>query len=121
VVTTLPVDVGQECLERVHPLGHAALDQRPLLGADHPRHDVQREGLLLTGVREGDPGVAVGLGEDVGPGGQLLPRHRLQRAVQPGVGRARLGGRREHLVPLLPEGVAVEEVRHATNLGRACV
>ncbi|WRL67330.1 hypothetical protein U6N30_00850 [Blastococcus brunescens] len=49
------VDVGEEGLQRVHPLGHAALDGRPLLGPDDPRHDVEREGLLLAGVGEGHP------------------------------------------------------------------
>ena len=44
------VDVGEEPLEREHPLAHAALDDRPLVGVDDPRHEVERERPLLARV-----------------------------------------------------------------------
>ena len=52
------VHVGEEALERQHPLAHARLDPDPLRLVDDPRHEVERERPLLTGERERDALVA---------------------------------------------------------------
>jgi hypothetical protein len=39
--------VGEERLQRLDPLGDAALDDVPLVGVDDARHQVEREGPLL--------------------------------------------------------------------------
>ena len=56
VVEHLPgvVDVVEERLERPDPLLDAAVDGRPGVLLDDPRHDVEREGPLLAADVEGD-------------------------------------------------------------------
>ena len=49
-----PVHVGEERLERQHPLAHARLDHRPLVGVDDAGHEVERERPLLARERERD-------------------------------------------------------------------
>ena len=106
------VDVGQERLQRAHPLPDAAHDQVPFHRVDHAGHQVQRERAFLTAQVEGDPPVGEHPGQLVGAEAQLGRIHRLQRADQPVVRRARLPGSREHLVPGLRGLIPVEDVRH---------
>ena len=113
------VDVGEEPLEREHPLADARLDHRPLLGVDDARHEVERERPLLAGERERDalvveravPGRAADLEVVAGQGAEDL----VQRLVV----RARLVGAREHLVPGAFGCVAVEEVAHRCRFTRS--
>ena len=48
------VDVGEERLEREHPLADPGLDRRPLLGRQDPGHEVERERPLLARELERD-------------------------------------------------------------------
>ena len=61
--TPVAVDVVQEGLQGLHPLGDARGDLRPLLGVDHARDRVDREGTLLPRVVEGDALVEIAAGE----------------------------------------------------------
>ena len=76
----LAVDVVEVMLERLDPLGDAALEPRPLGRGDHPRDEVQRKRPLLAGQRERDALVDEGAAERVGAGFQLR-----------GIGRGKLG------------------------------
>ena len=100
------VDVGEERLERVHPLARRrARSPSHSLGVDDPRHEVERERPLLAGVGEGDPGVAEGLAQQVGAGGEFLAVDRLQRREQARVRRPRTRpGRRTSRPTAAPRG-----------------
>ena len=110
----LGVHVGQERLERPHPLPHTALDDLPLVGGHDAGDDVEGEGTLLAGQAEGDPLVAERPRQQRGPAVQVLRRQRLQRGVQRCARRQRLAVGAEHLVDGTRgiEPVAVEEVAH---------
>jgi hypothetical protein len=114
------VDVGEEGLERQHPLPHSAVDQVPLVGGDHPRHQVEREGPLLAVEGEGHPAVGEGPRHLVGPQPQLDRVEVLERGPHGAVGRPRLAGLREHLVPGLAERVFVEYIRHDRKVEPGC-
>ncbi len=61
----LAVHVGEEELQRHHPLLDPALELVPLRRRDHPGHQIQRERALLTGQREGDALVDEGAVEHI--------------------------------------------------------
>ena len=67
----LAVDVVEIVLQRLDPLGDAALEPRPFGGGDHPRDQVQRERALLAGQREGDALVDEGAAQRLGAGLQV--------------------------------------------------
>ena len=91
------VDVGQEQVERLHPLAHAGLDHRPVGGRDQPRDHVERQDAVdrvaVAVDREGDalvvelglgrPGALRQLGqpERVEPGADQLPMRALRDTV----------------------------------------
>ena len=112
------VDVGEERLEGADPLLHAGDDVVPLLGRDDPRQQVEREGLLLAGVREGDAPVGEDLAQLVGAEPQVGRAEGLQRRLHPVVRRPRLPDRREHLVPgaRAPQRVVAEQGAHGRSL-----
>ena len=89
------VHVGEERLERLDPLPHAALDRLPARVVDDPRHDVERERPLLAADVERDALVEVGAGQRVDAGPQLLGAAALDRLVAaPGTRRAATRRRR---------------------------
>jgi hypothetical protein len=49
-----PVEVGEQHLQRFHPLGHARRQGHPLALGDDPGHQVEREGPFLAEQLEGD-------------------------------------------------------------------
>ena len=89
------VDVGQEPLQRLHPLPHRPGDGVPLDRVEDPRDQVERERALLARVGEGHAPVGEDPGELVGPGPQIGHGQRLERGEERLVRRARLarGGR----------------------------
>ena len=106
------VDVGEEVLERQHPLTHAGLDADPLGLVDDARHEVERERSFLTGERKRDALIAEG---PVAGGTALLEvvaRQGREHGVERFVGGPRAIGRGEHLVPCGPGPVAIKEVPH---------
>ena len=106
----LAVDVGDEAVERAHPLRQAGLELGPLVGGDQPRQQVERERLLAAAVVEGDALAEVGAVD------QRRARHegrrpqRAQARVQPPVRLARQVGPLEHLVEE-PVDLVVREQR----------
>ena len=114
------VDVGEERLQDADALPHAALDEVPLHRVDHPRHEIQRERPLVTTQVEGDAAVGEHPRQLIGAEAQLGRIHRLQGADQAVVGRARLPGSREHLVPGLRGLIPVEDVRHDLTVLSGC-
>ena len=114
------VDVGEEGLERAHPLPDAAVDVVPLLGLDQPRHDVERERALLALDAERDALVEVGRGERVGPLPDLVVAHLLEGRVDVRVVLADVVPSSEHLVEPGHRSVALEEMRvtHTPTLGK---
>ena len=76
----LAVDVVKVCLERLDPLGDAALESRPLRRGDDSRHEVEGKRPLLAGQRERDALVGEGAAQRVGAGFQVR-----------GIGRGKLG------------------------------
>jgi diguanylate cyclase (GGDEF)-like protein len=106
------VDIGQEVLERQHPLTHAGFDADPLGLVDDARHEVERERSFLTGERKRDALVAE---RPVARGTALLEvvaRQGREHGVERLVGGPREIGRGEHLVPCGPRPVAIQEVPH---------
>ncbi len=110
------VDVGQEPLQRVHPLPHRPGERVPLGRVEDARNQVQRERPLLAGVGEGDSAVGEDPGELVGAGAQIGNGERLQRGEQRPVRRPRLARPLEHLVPGVRHRVLIEDVRHVRIL-----
>ena len=111
-----PYTSARNASSDAHPLSDAPLDDLPVGGVDHPRHDVERERPLLTADVEGDALVEVGAGQGVGSGLQLPRRCRGQHRMDVDQCRAHAALGVEHLVPGRPLRVAVEEVRHGGNL-----
>ncbi len=130
--TLRAVDIGEERLERSHPLLDAGLDIDPLLVVDHPRHRIEREGPLLPREVEGHALCEIARCERVGATPQLGLGHLGEGAVDLAVrlastDRSAHAGRHvEHLVPRrmlrfvrarrLEAGVAVEQVSHDVSL-----
>lgn len=111
------VDVREERLERPHALRDAPRHDVPLVRLDDPRHDVEREGPLLSREVERHALGEVGTGERVGARRHLAggePRHRRVHAL---VARAQRAVVVEHLVPGPRHRVVVEQVRHARTVG----
>ena len=113
------VDVGEEPLERQHPLAHTGVDDRPLVGGDDPRHEVEGERpLLLAGELERDALVA----ERAVSGGaallEVVARQRAEHGVQCGVVRPGRVDSLEHLVPGAHRLVTVKQVAHRLFLRR---
>ena len=94
-----PVHVGEEGLQGQHPLAHPQRDVVPLDRVDDPRDQVQRERALLARVVKGHAPVGEAPGHLVGPVPQFARVQRLQRGEHGLIGRARLAGPLEHLVP----------------------
>jgi hypothetical protein len=115
-----PVHVGQERLQRQHPLPDAPGDQVPFGRVDHPRDQVQRERPLLAREVVGDPAVGEHPRQLVGPVAQLGGVQWLQRGQQRRVGRPRLAWLLEHLIPRVRQPVGVENVRHARSVSGQC-
>ena len=90
----LVVDVVEEGLQGPDALGHAAFQDVPLVGGDHPGHDVQRERALLPREVEGHAAVQEG------------PRHRVGTGADVGQGQLAQGTRHlpVGLAGLLPGG-----------------
>ena len=107
-----PVDVGQERLQGLDPLADPPGDEIPLGRVDDPRDEVGGHGPFLARVVVGDAAVGEHPGQLVRAVPQLARVHRLEHRDQRVVGRARLAGGREHLVPGLGEPVTIENVRH---------
>ena len=118
------VGVGQEELERPHPLGHPVGDPRPFRGGEDARHHVEGEGSLLAVEVEGDPLVHEGPGQAGGSGRDVLGAHLGQRGGHGGVGHPGLAVTPDHLVegglgePRGGRAVAVEEVSHGSQGAR---
>ncbi len=121
------VHVGEEPLERAHPLRDARLDHAPVGCRDDPRHGVERERPLLAGEVERDALREVRARQRIGATAQLLLRHPRERRVELAVRLAHLAGLGgEHLVPRasgaspLPprprRGVPVEERSHGLTV-----
>ena len=96
------VDVGQEQVERLHPLAHAGLDHRPVRGRDQARDHVERQDAVdrvaVAVDREGDALVVeLGLGR---PG----PLHQLRQPqpIQAGADQLAMRALRD-TVPQLAE------------------
>ena len=83
-----PVGVGEEGLERQHPLPDARLDVVPVLGLDQAGHDVERERPLLARDAERDALLEIGRRQRVGPQPDLVGAHLLERRVHLLVARA---------------------------------
>ncbi len=86
----LVVDVAQECVQCLHALLQAAVEHLPLVRGNDPRHDVERNQALRSGIlavdRKGYPDAVEGplgllalLGDPVGGGALEPPRERLIR------------------------------------------
>ncbi len=93
------VHVGEERLERPHPLLDAALDRRPGVHLDHARQDVERERPLLAADVERDALVEVARLQRLDPAGQVgrivrSCERRAERARTAGAGRRRRTSRR---------------------------
>ena len=107
------VDVGEEGVERVHALDHAALDVIPLLARDDARDEVEREDplepLLLAVDREADALVEERGVDRVPPRRELLDAQRRELLGERAVVRPRPAGRLEHLVEERPGLIAALE------------
>jgi hypothetical protein len=112
----LAVDVVQEALQGPDPLLHAALDDVPLAGGDHPGHDVEREGTLLPREVEGHAPVQEGAGHGVGAGVDVAERQVVEDPADAVVAGTDLPLRRVHLVVGRRHGhvggVVLEQVGH---------
>ena len=96
------VDVGQERVQRPHPLRQARLDVRPLARRDDARHRIERErplGALRVPVhRERDALIAEGQIQQLMPPPEFLHAQRVQVRLDPLVVGARRAECREHLI-----------------------
>ena len=101
------VDVGEEHLQRLDALHDAPLQLRPLRGADHPGHDVERDRPFLARERERDALVDVGAVQRLGAHLEVGHRRGRDRLVEGPVRRADAAVGGEHLVP----GAGVGPVR----------
>ena len=109
------IDVGQERLERTHPLPDPGVDLLPGLHLDDPRHDVERERPLLTADVEGDALVEVGGLQRLDPRSYVVGVEVGEVAAQREVGLAG-AVRVVHLVIGLAGGVVVEQAAHGRTL-----
>ena len=118
------VDVGQEELERPHPLGHPVGHLGPLGAGEDPGHHVEGERPLLAVEVEGDALVHEGPGQPGGAGRDVLGAHLGQRGGHGGVGHPGRAVAVDHLVegglgqPTGGRAVAVEEVSHGPQGAR---
>ena len=121
VVEDLPgvVHVGEEGLQRAHPLLDAALDGGPGVHLDHPRQDVEREGPLLAADVEGDALVEVGGLQRLHPTDQLRSAHLAQRVTQPAVRRSERLPVEHLVVRRAARPVSLEHGRHARTIPRS--
>ncbi len=110
------VHVGEKRLERAHPLGDAALDDRPLVGGDDAGHEVEGKRSLLARQAKGDALVAEAAVAGSASLGELVVGEQAECFVQR---RVRIAGRvttAEHLVKREVQLVALEEITHARSL-----
>ncbi|CAN5233345.1 hypothetical protein BH20ACT16_BH20ACT16_12440 [soil metagenome] len=97
------VDVVDEAVQRADALGDAALDLRPLVGRQDPRHEVQRHRALerrpvLARRVERDPLLDEDRVASPPGGGKLFGPERLQAGCERGGVRSRLAVAVEQLV-----------------------
>ena len=118
------VEVLEEPVERGDALHDAALDDVPLVGGDHARQQVHREGpletLLVVGEREGDALRAEDAVADELATLELLRREAGQPLDDSGVVRADRAVRGEDLVEEGGPVVGVEERPHGEHASRRC-
>ena len=112
------VHVGQEQLERLHPLLDAAVDRGPGVHLDDPRQDVERERPLLAADVEGDALVEVARLQRLDPTDQVRGGHRVERGAQPPVGRAQVLAVEHLVVRRSARAVALEHGVHVRTLQR---
>ncbi len=107
------VDVGQEGVERVHALDHAALDVVPLVARDHARDEVEREDplepFLLAVDGEADALVEERRVDRVPARRELLDAQRRELLGERAVVGPGSAGRLEHLVEERPGLIAALE------------
>ena len=118
---TLSVDVGQERLQHPDPLRHTGFNLRPLVGRDHPRHDIDRERPLLAGEVERHPLVEVGAGQHLSTPTEIPARQGAEGGMHRTVGTSWLLVIGKHLVPRRIDAVAIEELRHGAKASRVHV
>ena len=110
----VPVNIVEEPFQGDHPLGDTSLQPRPFGRRDDPGHQIQWEGPLLTGQREGDALIDECPAERLGAGTQLLGAGRRQFGENPPVGPSRVALAVKHLVESRGVGakiaVAAEDV-----------
>ena len=104
------VDVVEEGLEHLDPLGHALLHRLPGVRVDDPRDGIEGEGALLPGVVEGHALLEEHPRERVGPLLESLGVHGPQGVVDRLVGRAGVSPFVQHLVPGRTTCVGPEEL-----------
>jgi hypothetical protein len=112
--TLLAVDVAQEQVERAHTLRDARLDLAPLGGADHARHQREREQPLAPAVRHGEgradiPQLDVRAALAIGERG-FVPRREAARKAA--IRRPHRAGRIQQLVGRASGRIVVREWRH---------
>ena len=118
------VDVGQEELERPHPLHQPCRHLGPLGAGEDPGHHVEGERSLLAVEVEGDSLVHEGAGQSGGAGRDVLGAHLGQGGGHRGVGHPGRAVAADHLVegglgqPTGGRAVAVEEVSHSPQAAR---
>ena len=118
------VDVGQEELERPHPLHQPCRHLGPFGAGEDPGHDVEGEGPLLAVEVEGHPLVHEGTGQPGGAGRDVLGTHLGQGGGHGGVGHPGRAVAADHLVegglgqPTSGRAVAVKEVSHSPQAAR---
>ena len=113
------VDVGEERLQRPHPLGHPGLDVLPLVLRDQPRDQVQREDPLPPGGGERDALLQEAAGPRCAALGQVGCGEQLKRFVERLRVRVRHTLRVDHLV-VRGAAVAGEQSLHDAVLPRSC-
>ena len=82
------IDIGQEELERPHPLGDPVGDLRPLRCRKDPGHHVERERTFFAIEIEGDPLIHEGPGQARGSSRHVVGTHLGQRGGHAAVGLA---------------------------------
>ena len=94
----IAVDVVEEALQGDHSLGDPSLQARPLGRRNHPGHQIQREGTLLSGQGKGDALIDERPAQCVRPRAQFLGAGRSQLGVNALVGPTSIAPAVEHFV-----------------------
>ena len=119
----LAVNILQEKIQRHHALGEAAVDLFPFRMRQDARDQIEREQALgAAAVAINRKRNALNQKREVGELAALLElrgRHGGKLLEQLGVLRARVAGRREHLVVKAPRLVTLEQAR-VHHVRRSC-